>query len=358
VAAIRWLSGQVDAGRIRSALLLANHTSRNGRISPHELRAWRDADPRIAVGMEGAPGAQADGMPAPRGNGGSRGGYANTPGPDSWPGYPPEAYRTFGGFDWTTATVGGLWDAMLAEGRGWWITANSDSHANFGDTHLAAPGGDYDGTGRLPDPVDSGRAQTHADFAPGQFSRTVVGASRRDLASVMAGIRAGRVWVCMGGLVEDLRVLVVAEDPVPGGYATTGPVTLGGRVRVRRGGTVRLRVTGRQPARPNGGGSVPAVARLDVIDGAVTGAPADPDVFTAPRTRLAASFEPSRVPGASFAFTFTLPGVSGPRYLRVRGTDGNHHAPGGLEPRADVPGDADPWADLWFYTNPVFIDVE
>src|SRR5262249_20061307 len=32
---------------------------------------------------------------------------------------PLESYRTWGGFDWFTATVGGLWDSMLAKGRPW-----------------------------------------------------------------------------------------------------------------------------------------------------------------------------------------------------------------------------------------------
>jgi hypothetical protein len=26
-------------------------------------------------------------------------------------------------------------------------------------------------------------------------------------------------------------------------------------------------------------------------------------------------------------------------------------------PLMDTPGDDDPWADLWFYANPVFVDV-
>ena len=45
-----------------------------------------------------------------------RGEYVNAPGAGSFPGYPNDAYRTYGGFDWATATVGGLWDTMLAEG--------------------------------------------------------------------------------------------------------------------------------------------------------------------------------------------------------------------------------------------------
>jgi hypothetical protein len=36
-----------------------------------------------------------------------------------------------GGFDQMTARSGGFWDAMLGEGRRWWITANSDAHEHY-----------------------------------------------------------------------------------------------------------------------------------------------------------------------------------------------------------------------------------
>src|SRR4030088_1895503 len=85
MAGLKWLSAQIDQGTIDSALMIANHTSCNGRYSPHEFRAYRDTAPHIAVGMEGAPGAQNDGMPTPAGGGGFRGGYGNSPGVDPGP---------------------------------------------------------------------------------------------------------------------------------------------------------------------------------------------------------------------------------------------------------------------------------
>ena len=42
--------------------------------------------------------------------------------------------------------------------------------------------------------------------------------------------------------------------------------------------------------------------------------------------------------------------LDGPSYLRVRGTNVATE----LEPEPDELGE-DPWADLWFYSNPVFI---
>ncbi|MFD0599218.1 hypothetical protein ACFQZ4_48640 [Catellatospora coxensis] len=67
-----------------------------------------------------------------------------------------------------------------------------------------------------------------------------------------------------------------------------------------------------------------------------------------------ASFEAERGP-VRLVHRFT--DVRRPFYVRLRGTDGNHSAPGSIEPRPDPTGDADPWQDLWFYTNPVFVAV-
>src|SRR6266516_4631049 len=69
VAGINFLAAAVDRGRIGDALFLANHPARNGLDSPHEIRAWRDAQPHIAVGFEGAPGHQAAAIPVPHGPG-------------------------------------------------------------------------------------------------------------------------------------------------------------------------------------------------------------------------------------------------------------------------------------------------
>ncbi|HET6705636.1 twin-arginine translocation signal domain-containing protein [Amycolatopsis sp.] len=345
--ALRWLSDEERARRIHAPVVLINHPLRNGRVAPHELRAYRDAAPGIVIGMEGAPGAQADGFPKPLGNGGARGGYINTAGPNSWPDYPAEAYRTHGGWDWATAKVGGLWDSLLAEGKPWWITTNSDSHYNRGDTLVRpdVPGDWYDTHGKFPDPVDAGTPQLaapYADFYPGEFSRTYVGVTRRSLEGVLAGLRAGRIWGSHGGLVQELEV---------GAYSGGSAATLGGRLRVRRGSDVTVVVRARLAARPNGGGSVPRLARLDVIAGPVTGPVADRDTMTAPGTRVVESFEPRWGPGRQVVFRHTFRNVREPFYFRVRGSNGD------AEPTPDVVGQADPFDDLWLYANPLFADI-
>ncbi|MGW5057514.1 PHP domain-containing protein [Streptomyces sp. NPDC004096] len=353
IAGINFLADQVRRRKVADALFLANHPARKGIDSPHEIRAWRDAQPSIAVGMEGAPGHQAGGLPAPMGPGSARGIYDNSPSADSFSGYPLESYRTWGGFDWMTATVGGLWDSLLAEGKPWWITANSDSHNVYADSAVRGPNSDFNANGRYDDPVYGGGLNlTDTDFWPGQYSRTHVGAASFSYQAVMDGIRAGRVWVDHGGLISGLNAQLRAAGRA---------VTLGDVLHVRRGGHVDLVVEISLANGPNWAQFVPTLARVDVIQGAVTGRVADKDTLATPNTKVVKSFEVNRSTG-SVRLTYSLGRVDKPVYVRLRGTDGNRTAVGlrgasvdPAGPAIDVVGDADPWKDLWFYSNPMWV---
>ncbi|MEU0313024.1 histidinol-phosphatase [Nocardioides sp. NPDC006273] len=358
VAAIQWLGTQKTKRRIDDALFLANHPARNGIDSPHEVRAWRDADPRIAIGWEGAPGHQAGGLPSGYGPGSARGGYGNSAGANSFPGYPPESYRSWGGFDFYTSTVGGLWDSMLAEGKPWSITANSDSHRNWSDTAVRG-GGDFNANGRYDDPVYGGGIQLNlADFWPGFYSRTHVGASSRDYGAVMRGMRDGRVWVDHGSLVKSLDVRVVATS-----RRGTVSETLGGTLQASRGSRVELVVTITAQDVPNWSQFVPELNRVDVIRGTVDvdHASGDADTMTAPDTTVIKQTDVSGRTG-TYTLRYDLGELEEAFYVRLRGTDANRSQPGYLGasidpagPAIDVVGDADPWVDLWFYTNPVWV---
>lgn len=355
LAALRFLDAQVFAGRVEIALMLANHPARRGVDSPHELRGWRDAAPDVAIGMEGAPGHQAAAITtANGGRGRDRGYYDGSPGVDSFPGYAPTAaenpYRGYGGFDWMTAKLGGLWDSMLAEGLPWTVTATSDAHQVFGDT--AVPGTrDHERTGSRGVPTDTGTRQAYGDFWPGQYSSTLVGAPSRSYVDIMRAMRSGKVIAVHGGLIDglDLRVRATAEGDTRG-------VTVGGRTYVRRGSDVEVTIEVVLASRPNSGGSVPRLAKVDLIAGPVTGPAADRDAMTAPETAVVETFA---VPGAArgrIRFTHTFRAVDRAFYLRLRGSDGNRLDPAG-NPLMDDLADEDPWSDLWFYANPVFVDV-
>ncbi|GAA1015145.1 histidinol-phosphatase [Acrocarpospora pleiomorpha] len=358
VAGIAFLGEQVRRRRIPDALFFANHPARRGVDSPHEIRAWRDSDPSIAVGFEGAPGHQAAGIKAPLGPGSGRGFYSGSPSAASFPAYPVESYRTFGGFDWMTSTVGGLWDSLLAEGKPWWISANSDSHTVYGDTATRGPNSDFEANGRYNDPVYGQPTQvTAGDFWPGFYSRTNVGAEDFSYAAVMRGLRAGRVWVDHGHLIKGLNV----RARVAGNRSDSG-ITLGDTLVVRKGTPVELVIEIDLASEPNWAQFVPVLAQVDVIQGDVTGPAANPDVFTTPSTKVAKSFEVTSGAKGSVRFVYGIGPVDRPIYLRVRGTDGKRSAVGllgaGVDPagpQMDVLGDADPWLDLWFYSNPLWV---
>ncbi|SSC24494.1 Polymerase/histidinol phosphatase [Klenkia terrae] len=351
---LAFLGTAVQQGRVADALMLANHPARKGLDSPHEIRGWRDTAPTIAVGMEGAPGHQAAAIPGPGHATNGRGYYDSSPSADSFAAYPRESYLTYGGFDWMTATVGGLWDSLLAEGKPWWITANSDSHQVYQDTFAPGPGV-HATTGSRGAPVDTGAPiPSYGDFWPGYYSRTVVGATDFSYGAVMAGIRAGRMYVVHGGLIGGLSAQVTG-----GGAA---PATLGGTTMVNGGNDVELQVDVQLARRPNQHGDVPRLRKVDVVVGSITGAAGDQDSFLAPDTTVTASYE---VP-ANASGTFTIRHRFGrrrrPFYVRLRGSDGNRTAPGLLGaavdpagPAVDALGNADPWTDLWFYTNPIFV---
>jgi hypothetical protein len=299
----------------RLPVLIANHPSRSARglaaygaNTPSELRNWNDAAPRVAVGMEGAPGHQAhalrrDGSLDPEG---TRGGYGNFP--------------TMGGFDQMTARLGGFWDSMLGEGRRWWVTSTSDSHRNWRD------GGN--------------------DFWPGEYSKTYVLASK-DHQDILEGIRAGRVFVTTGDLVSELDVTAVSV------HRESERASIGGTLAAPQGAPVRVTIRLRDPDASNHHAENPEVARVDLIVGEISGARGDRHADTNSSTRVVRRFGAAdwRREGEVLVMEHVLPAVERSSYVRVRGTNTES-----LEPEVDPPGE-DPWTDLWFYSNPIFIEV-
>jgi hypothetical protein len=356
LAGLDFLATSVTSGRVDAALFLANHPARKGLDSPHEIRGWRDRQPSVAIGMEGAPGHQAAGIPAPYGPGSGRGFYDNPQSADSFAAYPPESYVTWGGFDWMTATVGGLWDSLLAEGKPWWITANSDSHTIYLDDSVRGPGTDFNANGFHNPPVhgSTGAATTQGDFWPGYYSRTHVGAKKFSYAAVMQGLQAGRVWVDHGRLLDSLEVQIKTS-----GSGDTD--TLGETALPKKGRKVQLVVTLTTASVPNWANFIPALAKVDVIKGSITGAFSDRDTFKTPNTKVVKSFDVSGQTG-TITLTYDLGPADEPFYVRLRGSDGKRSQVGlngatvdPSGPAVDPIGNADPWNDLWFYTNPIWV---
>ena len=293
-------------------VVIANHPSRSatglgeyGLYNPAEFRDWNDTAPEIAVGMAGAPGHQAMTINADSTvRELSRGGYGRFP--------------TMGGFDQMTARLGGFWDSMLGEGRHWWITANSDSHV-----HWREGGG---------------------DFWPGEYSKTYVYAAKTH-EDILDGIRSGRVFVTLGDLISELYVTI------EGGHHTS---EIGGAIHIEPGDNVKVTIRFKDPSGTNFWGDNPEVTRLDLIMGEVTGPVTDRDTDTNPTTKVVSRFTEAdwTVDGEFHVISYTITDIETESYIRIRGTNSPE-----LEPAEDPAGES-PWNELWFYSNPIFIEME
>jgi hypothetical protein len=299
-------------------LVIAHHPSRSapglgeyGATTPAELRGWNDVAPDIAVGMEGAPGHQAAGISDDHFH--PDGGTPSEP--EARAGY--DNYPTLGGYDQMTARLGGFWDSMLGEGRRWWITANSDSHVHWDE------GG--------------------SDFWPGEYAKTYVLAEKNH-DSIMDGIRHGHVFVTTGDLISELWVKVSAGGNEAG---------IGEALPLQDDqDEVKVELRFIDPATDNFNDENPAVARVDLIVGAINGPASDKALDTNASTHVEQRFTAGdwRHDGAYTVIEYTLRDVQAPFYLRVRGTNTDQ-----LEPQPDALGE-NPWQDLWFYSNPVFVE--
>ncbi len=181
-----------------------------------------------------------------------------------------------------------------------------------------------------------------------------MGAADRSYTAVMQGIRAGRVWVVHGDLIRSLSVSVR-----PLGAGADRGVTLGGRLSVAPGSDVEIVITAVKPSTPNFNGDLPNLARIDIVGGLQTGAQSDRDTFLTPDVRVVKQFDVLATPG-TVTVAYTLADVQDPFFLRMRGHDGRFTgtatAVDPTPPRQD-PAGIDPWTDLWFYTNPIFVDI-
>ena len=85
---------------------------------------------------------------------------------------------TFGGAGIFASKIGGLWDALLSEGRRWWISASSDYHSDD-------------------------------DFYPGEYQKTYTYVSKRnDPQALIDGMRSGNRFIVTGDLITGLKFRV------------------------------------------------------------------------------------------------------------------------------------------------------
>ena len=161
ILAVIWMQAMKDAG-LGDAWVVPAHVERAWSYTIEDFRNWMDAGPDVAIGFEGAPGHQTS---SDRGFGrGSLGG------------------GTYGGTGFYASTVGGLWDGLLAEGRKFWHFASSDYHWHWGDGGSDFWPGEY------------------------QKTYTYINTEAKDkIQAVIDGNRSGNTWTVQGDLIDELE---------------------------------------------------------------------------------------------------------------------------------------------------------
>ncbi|HKU14979.1 MAG TPA: hypothetical protein VJQ52_11325 [Steroidobacteraceae bacterium] len=469
VEAVRWMKQNHPDG----SYYVPAHLERAGPFNPNgnngfnveSLRDFNNAGPKISFGFESQPG---HGASDARGEYTIRRNGINGVNVDSVGG------TTYGGTGVYAGQVGGVWDALLGEGRNWWFFASSDWHNRgmFG-------------------PDDRRSTQ---DFYPGEYQRDFVmvrdrggnnghgpGQSRhgKDILTpqeIVDGLRSGNSFAASGQLIDRLAFVACADTKLndwvgdlllqAAAFAAAANntdvdigncATMGEKLVVKPGQEVVVAIVARDPAGTNYSPytfpnpslaqvsmnqplNKPVLDHIDVIRGLVSGyktpgAPdysgqwpndwiRNPNMDTVPAgaknttAAVVRSFSKSNwqsVGDKQFkVMTYRIAHVDASQYLRLRGTnlpasvpfetdaDGNplpdlYTNSGRVNPTVNGGSDGQPenanlripcatvgstdfdgcpahlpvvngqkmvafdvaaWSDLWFYSNPIYIEVK
>lgn len=461
VESVKWMAAYAQNG----AYYLPTHLERAGQFNPdgnngfnvEHLRNFNNAAATVAFGFETQPG---------HGASDNRGEYQvkrnNIAGvlTDSVGG------TTYGGTGVYGAVVGGVWDALLGEGRNFWFFASSDWHnrGSFG--------------------ADDRRSTQ--DFYPGEYQRSYSlvrnGSDKLRPQTIVDGMRSGNSFSTSGQIIDRLAFIACASYPGIGARtnaqveawavnaATSNTdievancATMGEKLKVRPGAEIIVSVVARDPAGTNYSPytfanpslaqvgitqplNQPVLDHIDLIRGSVTGYktpgsadysgewPRNTNWLKADGTTADLSVVPaaakntsaaiirtfnsngsaawtafnSNVDGTQFVkMTYRIPAVAVSQYVRLRGTNlpaavpfetdanGNpladvytnandktmlripcttaHSANSQFDGCPDhlavasgaspvsgqkaVSYDVAAWADLWFYSNPIYVEV-
>lgn len=446
VEGVKWMAAFHPNG----SYYVPAHLERAGPFNPdgnngfnvEHLRDFNNAGPKIAFGFETQPG---------HGASSDRGEYK--PKRQTIGGVLVDSVggTTWGGTGVYGAQVGGVWDALLGEGRNWWFFASSDWHnrGTFG-------------------PDDRRSTQ---DFFPGEYQRTNTmvrnGSDKLRPQTIVDGLRSGNSWSASGQIIDRLGFIACASYPGPAARTNAsvetlalnaainntdidkaGCATMGEKLVVRPGAEIVVSIVARDPSGTNYSPytfnnpslaqvginqalNMPVLDHIDVIGGKVTGyktpGAADysgqwpntwlvnPDLATVPaaaKNTSAAIIKTFNNTGWTSAgndllkMTYRIPAVTASQYVRLRGTNlpaavpfetdanGNPLADvytnAGDTSRLSIPCtatsgttefdkcpshlatasgsspiagakavsyDVAAWSDLWFYSNPIYVQV-
>ena len=382
VPSVQWLQSNFPL----DSYYIPAHVERAGVFDPNgnrgfnveHFRDFNNAGPTVSVGFESMPGHQASN---------TRGEYqANFGGP----GIDSAGVTTYGGVGIYAAKIGGLWDALLGEGRNWFFYAQSDWHNRGVFSSLDASRG------------------TTFDFFPGEYQKLYIprppaGTTLRPQV-IVDSVRAGNSYSVSGDLITGELTYTAEVANLPGAVKAR----MGETLVVPRGRTIRITLEVNLPNVNNSPYSFnnpsllqvgiqqplnrPVLHHVDFIRGNITGVvpPGSPNYTnnTNPSAQIHATFNASNwtASGQKRTMTFAIPNIQNNMYVRVRGTNLPQATPNETDaqgnPLNDLPQSVIPcteaacpahmqvsngakmssfdvasWSDLWFYLNPIFIRV-
>jgi len=364
IASVAWMQAMKDAG-IGEGWYVPAHVERARAYTIEDFRDFMDAGPDVAIGFEGMPGHQAES---------GRGGFGSS----------AVGGGTYGGGGFYVTQIGNLWDALSAEGRKFFNFVSSDSHANW-----AFGGG---------------------DFWPGEYQKTYtyIDTDADDkIKAVFDGNRSGNAWSVEGDLIDELQFTAKSKKET---------ASMGQTLKVKKGEPVTIKIKVHDPAGVNNcpfGFNNPSLAQveieqplnqptldhIDVITSTITG-----DV----KTTAAVIEDTNYGTDAHVEKTFVRHGgkdkngymtyvmeikPENSMFIRLRGTNLPANVPSETDEAGNpvldslavtniygsmdnatlatqlLPGFeitknsslkyvAAAYADLWFYSNPIYIEVE
>ncbi len=325
--AITWLNTNYSL----TSYVVPAHPERQKLYKINHFRDMNNAGPTVCFGFESMPGHQKDA---------GRGGYSAS----------ADGGGTFGGCGYYAARVGGLWDAMLSEGRAFWLFASSDYHDVAGD------------------------------FYPGEYQKTYTYSKTKTAQGAIDGLRSGNNWVVEGDLIDSL---VFTIDTL--GHNDTKFASMGSTMFINKNNSIRITVKVRDPQGVNNNTysayNSPSLSRIDIIKGKVGSKinSTDPkySIDSVSTTSVIGRFDAvgnvsdskgiistkwSNLGNGWLEMSFIVP-VSDSSYYRLRGSNLGlsvaNETDGAGNPLADGVVGANnatkAFADLWFYSNPIFV---
>lgn len=327
--AVKWLQTNYPL----QTYVIPSHPDKSGSYLISDFRDFNNIAPDVCFGFDGMPGHQENSI---------RGSYDleevvgaveinNKRG------------GTFGGAGVFMSKIGGVWDALLSEGRRWYISASSDYHSDD-------------------------------DFYPGEYQKTYTYVTRRnDPQELINGMRSGNTFIVTGDLITGLDFNI--EKSMMGQTFKTDKKNVKIELKVFDPDTINFNTYSDY--------TNPKLDHIDLIAGQVSGfIPASSPDYSKDNvstTSVIARFDATgglkdsnglisqkwKDSGNGWKTITYQAEVKGKMYFRIRGTNLSLNTPEELDgagnPLPDIAEEnsaVKAFSDLWFYSNPVFVESD